>query len=308
MSDIELLGGSSVLFLVALIVVIRPLAVLASTVRSSMNWREKTLLCFVAPRGIVAAATASAFALRLEEYGYQEANLLIPYTFAGIVGTVLIYGLSAAPAARWLGLREGLRQGCLIVGAHPWARSLAEAIQRAGFTVLLVDSNRENVVAARLAGLPAWHGNILDEHAHDELDLQGIGRLLALTPNSQVNSLAALRFAEDFERREVYQLSSHGQEKQSRDAEAVPRHLRGRALFGSSHTYGDIERRMAEGFTVKSTPITKTFTYRSFRDLYGDEAVPLFLVGPGKKLTVITAEDEPDPVKGQTLISLALDR
>ena len=50
-------------------------------------------------------------------------------------------------------------------------------------------------------------GSILAEDLVDEVDLSGIGRLLALTPNHRVNALAALHFSELFGEREVYQLA-----------------------------------------------------------------------------------------------------
>ena len=64
--------------------------------------------------------------------------------------------------------------------------------------VTLVDSDWNNVHSAREEGLQAVQVNILSEHLEDDLDLGGIGRILAITPNSELNTLAALHFTEIF--------------------------------------------------------------------------------------------------------------
>jgi NhaP-type Na+/H+ or K+/H+ antiporter len=191
-SDLQQLGLPHLAFLAALIVVVRPLAVALSTLRSDFNWRERALISWIAPRGIVAAAVASIFALRLAEAGYAGAEQLVSVTFIVIIGTVIVYGSSAAPVARWLGLAQADPQGILLLGAHPWARAIAAELKDEGVPVRLVDTNYANISAARMAGLPVYYGNALTEGALDNIDLQGIGRMLALTANDEVNSLAAL--------------------------------------------------------------------------------------------------------------------
>ena len=153
----------------------------------------RAILGWLAPRGIVAAAVASVFALRLGESDPQAA-MLGPLAFLVIVATVSIYGLTVGPLARMLGVADPNPQGFLLVGAHRWARALAEVLKRAGVSVVLVDSNRSNVKAARMAELRAHEANALGDFIDEELDLQGIGRMLALTPNDEVNALAAQRF------------------------------------------------------------------------------------------------------------------
>src|SRR5690606_5026847 len=113
-----------------------------------------------------------------------------PLTFLVIVTTVAIYGLSAKPLARRLGVAEPEPQGLLIVGAGKLERAIAKAVQEEGFAVKLVDSNRENIAAARLEGLRTRHGNVLSDTLQEEMDLNGLGRLLAMTPSDEVNGMA----------------------------------------------------------------------------------------------------------------------
>ena len=135
----------------------------------------------MAPRGIVAAAVSSIFAIRLAQLGYSQAEFWESIVFFVIIMTVLIYGITGSPVARLLKIANPNPQGILIVGAHDWARAIARAIRDEGFKILLVDTNRKNIRKAHKEGLPAFAGNILSEEVYDNLDLVGIGYLLALT-------------------------------------------------------------------------------------------------------------------------------
>jgi len=299
--DIAALGWPSVLFVLLLIVVVRPLAVLASTAGSGLKWREKVLLAWVAPRGIVAAAVASVFGIALGEGpAGGHAAQLIPVTFAVIVGTVAVYGLSAGWVARRLGLADQNPQGLVILGAHAWARALASALHKRGVRLLLVDTNHDNTRAARMSGLPTWSGNILADYALGELDLTGMGRLLALTPNDEVNVLAVQRFRRVFAKRELYQVAGRSDK---RDA-GVASEFHGRTLFGTDAAYAALSSRVAAGHVIKSTTLSDEFTYEDYRTLYGPRALVMFVVGENRRLTVVTAGTELDPGPGQTLISL----
>jgi len=141
-----------VLFLIIQFVA-RPLSIWICCWGSGLNWREKTLLSWIAPRGIVAAAVSALFALRLEQTTLSDANLLVPLVFMVIVGTVILQSATSRPLAKLLGVSEPAPTGFLIMGANPLARALGEAIQSLGFKVLLAgtspDSEINRVVSAR---------------------------------------------------------------------------------------------------------------------------------------------------------------
>jgi len=296
------IGWDTVPFLLVLMLVIRPASVFASTIGSGLGWRERVFLSWVAPRGIVAAAVSSVFSLRLAEAGGQlESGRLIPLTFLVIIVTVIVCGLTAAPVARSLRVAQPHAQGVLIVGAHDWARDLATLLREERFHVLLIDTNAQNIAAADLAGLPAHEGNILSEELLDEIELAGIGKLLALTPNDEVNSLACLHLAGLFGRSDVYQLSTEAPIAQEG---AMPRHLRGRILFDLNVNYEFLTKRFADGALLKSTVLTHEFGYEAFKSLYGSSAVPMFLVSETGQLRAFTFNNPPFPRPGQKLISL----
>jgi D-arabinose 1-dehydrogenase-like Zn-dependent alcohol dehydrogenase len=225
--------------------------------------------------------------------------------FAVIVSTCAVYGLTALPLARRLGLSQANPQGVLIIGAHDWARAMAAALQEAGHKVLLVDTNYANLQAARMQGLETFYGSALSEEVHEDLDLQGIGKLLALTSNDEVNSLAALEYAESFGRAQVYQLPLRAKPQQGSDT--VSRELRGRLLFSPQADFSTLTSHFAAGATIKATPLTAEFNYRSYQSKYGESALPLFLVDEtGTKLQVFSLDRPLAPQPGQTVISLII--
>ncbi|MBI4539327.1 MAG: sodium:proton antiporter [Gemmatimonadetes bacterium] len=296
------LGWHSLLFVAILMLVVRPLAVAASARGSALTWRERLFLVWMAPRGIVAASVASIFALVLAEAGRADAEELVPITFLVITCTVAIYGLTAAPLARWLGVAEPEVQGALLIGAHAFARAVARILQERGFRVVLADTNRTNARAARLAGLTAFHGNVLSEPVEDRIDLSGIGRVLALTSNDEVNSLVAVHVSDVFDASEIYQLRPASTGEGEAAAAAM---LRARPLFREDATYQAILSRIDGGATVKVTRLTNAFDYAAFQRMYGEEAIPMFLIREKGRLLVFTADQRPTPAAGDVLISLA---
>ncbi len=300
MEDVRVLNpGTGLGFLAVLVLVARPLSVLASAAGSSLTWKERLFLAWMAPRGIVAAAVASIFALRLAEEGNPRAQELVSVTFLVIVGTVTLYGLTAGPLATRLGLSKPNPQGVLFLGAHPLARVLAKTLSGEGFPVLLADTNWDNLAEARLAGLPTYYGNVLSEQARDELELSGIGRLLALTTNQEVNTLAAMHFVEFFGRSEVYQILVHAEGGKKLELEP-----HGRLLFGKDVFLADLSRRLGTGEVVRKTQLTKEFTFADWKARQGDQALPLFLVTGANNLKVFVRGDSPSPGEGHTIIAL----
>jgi NhaP-type Na+/H+ or K+/H+ antiporter len=284
----------SLAFLALLVLVARPLAVIASTLRTSLSWRERLFLMVMAPRGIVAAAVSAIFALRLEEEGVRGAELIVPIVFLVIIGTILVYGFLAGPFARRLGLAEARANGVLIVGAHSIARGLAKALNDLDVTTMLVDTDPYNVTRSVALGLPARRLSVLTEEATHELDLRGIGRILALTSNDEVNALASTRFARVFGRRETFQLAP-GEKR--RDG-VLPADLLGRIIGIDGLEYGTLDERTRQGWRVRSSPAGEPIAAAAEGGLF----LPMARVFQGQ-LSFICRND-PVPTQG-TVIGLA---
>lgn len=302
---LQQIGLSSVLFVLVLVLIVRPVSVYVATLRSELTLREKAFIAWMAPRGIVAAAVASVFSLRLEGLeGYESAEQaasLVPTIFAVIIGTVAIYGLSASAVARWLGVSDQNPQGIIFIGANRWVRDVAAILHKRGVRVLLTDTNRQLIRQAQMQGLPAYHGSVLAERALDDIDLTGIGRVIAATPNNEVNTLATQRFMGIFDSSGLYQLSPSSEAKTT-DRE-LSKEFQARPLFAQGMTYGAISLRLDRGHIVKATTLSAEFDWDDYRTLYGDSAQPLFVLS-GAKVMVVAPDRPLEPEPGQTVVSL----
>lgn len=290
------------LFLALLVLVVRPAAVAMCTLRGGLGRRDRVFVSAMAPRGVVAAAVTAVFALRLEEEGFAGAEDLVPIVFLIIAGTVAIYGLIGRPLALRLGLAERNPNGMIVIGAHPFARAFGHALQRADVPVLMVDTNIGLVTDAREEGLPAYHGSVLSDQADEELELPGIGKLLALTSNDEVNALSARHFIHLFGRQNLYQLSPAG--SSSHGSTELSTELRARLIGREGLTYDEIDHRFAAGATFTSTPLTDVFGLNEWYEEHGEESVPLLLVRPTGDVTVASPDQGLDPRPGDTLVGL----
>ncbi len=292
--------GGALLFMAALILVVRPLTIAVSTWRTDLTWRERVFLGFMAPRGIVAAAVASVFSIELVDAGIADGAKVAPVMFMVIVGTVALYGLTAGPVAKLLGVAKPNPQGVLILGASRLMREVAHTLSKHHVHVMLLDSNWRNVAAARQGGLKVQYGNALSEHAIEELDLDGIGYFVAGTPNDQTNLLATIHVGELFQRSRVFRLSPE-EESETSD---VPKHLQARVLFDVTATFADLQKRFDNDGKITSTDLTDDFTYEAFMGRHRDIARPLFVISPAGALTIIEAGQQLNPKPGATVVSL----
>jgi hypothetical protein len=311
LSDLAEVGWAGIPFLILLIAVIRPISVWVATIGCRLPTKERLFLGAVAPRGIVAASVASVFGLKLATLGaglapdsvwLVESRLLSTITFMVILGTVSFCGLGAGPLARYLGLSDPDPQGILFIGAAPWTRELAQVLNKHSIPVLMLDSNFANFSAARMAGLNAQCVNALSEHVQESLELAGMGRVMAVTPNDEVNTLATHEYLRFFPRSHLYQLPFRG--KSSARWQTLSETRRGRPLFDSAATSVELNRKFAEGCVIKSTPLTDAFTLKDFYEMHGEDSVVMMAVGADNRLKVRTSQTPFNCVPGDSVIAM----
>jgi NhaP-type Na+/H+ or K+/H+ antiporter len=267
--------------------VIRPAVVALATWRSNLTRRERIFAAWMAPRGIVAGATASAFGLQLANEGIQGANRILPIVFVAIFGTVVLYGLTAAPLARALGLAGEDRELVLLIGGHDWARSLAAALRQAGVRVRLWVGREQDREAARAAGLEADRGRMIVDAVSREAELEEVTTALLLTPSDDFNAVVAAELRRDLGHPHVYRVAP--------DPEApdlVPPPGEAGIFVGERLTFTELSRRFAEGARV----ITGTAV--------GEDALPLFAVARDGGVSVATDGRRPAVRPGDTVIAL----
>ena len=296
--------GPAVLLLLAIIqFVARPLNVALSTFGSSLSWRERALLAWISPRGIVAAAVSAIFAIRLDELGYDGAQLLVPLAFAVIIGTVVLQSATARPLAKLLKVAEPAPSGFLIVGANPVARALGKALQELGNRVLLCDSSWENISAARMEKLPTYFGNPTSQDAEAHLDLVGLGHLLTLSPSSELNALACMHFRHDFAANRRFTLPS-GAESRRSDKHRSRDEVRGQPLGSSALSFPQFASSLSKGAEVRTTTLTNTFDWPAYQSLHGDRAVVLIARDPNGWIHIANQPFSLQPCADWTLVAL----
>lgn len=313
---IELSSLSSALvpgliFLAILILIIRPASVLIASLGSkTAKLKENLFVAALAPRGIVAAAVASIFALEFSHAAHdgmmlpgiaEQAEQLVPVTFITIIGTVLVYGLLAVPLAKALGVASKSTRGVLFAGADKWTRLLAKALHEDGHHVILLDTKYEKVASAKMEGLHAVRANILSEYAEESLDMTGIGQLIAATPNDEINTMAAQEFGHLFGRANCWQLTPNDADQHH--SKAVDPRQRARICFRGETRFRDLEAMALRGAIVKKTNLTDVFTLADFIAKQGEQARILFMNHAERGLEPVT-DDTKDLPTGTVIYSM----
>lgn len=287
--------------------VARPVAVYFSTMGSELTWQERVLIGWIGPRGIVAAAISALFALKLAEKGFADADLLVSLTFTVIIGTVLIQSLSAGFIGRLLGVSDPEPYGFLIVGATPLARRLADELADNDIKVVITDSSFANIRAARMGGLTTFYGNPVSEYADQHLDLIGIGRLLALSPQKEVNTIACMRYGTEFGRNHIYHIAT------SNDASTIEKHqtageLRGQTLFGENVTHKKLSSLLkSKELEVRTTRLSDEFRLKDY-DEKNPRAIKLMLIKASGLVEVFTAKQSPNAKPGDKIIAATVPK
>jgi NhaP-type Na+/H+ or K+/H+ antiporter/Trk K+ transport system NAD-binding subunit len=197
--DLMLLYTWKTAILFAIVVfIIRPLAVFLSTQGSKLTLNEKFFISWVGPRGIVAAGIASLFGSKLLKEGVEGAEYITPLVFMIVLGTVLLNATTARLFAKMVGVFLTQSNGILIVGASKVSRLLGHYLESNGRHVVLIDSNQNNIDKAKELGLEALNTNIYSETLSDNIELNDVGYLMAMTGNSDINKYAINKFSAQF--------------------------------------------------------------------------------------------------------------
>lgn len=304
LGSFESLGWGFPLFLAAVFLVARPMAVFASATGSKLSMRERGLIAWIGPRGIVAAAVASLFALRLEAEHVPGGELLVPAIFSIIIASVLIQSFTARRLAlRWK-LAEEQPLGVIIVGSGAVPVAIGQALQKAGFVVTLADSNWDALKRARMAGLKTYFGSIVSDHADHHLDFTGVARLLAMSNRPAQNTLACLHYRSELGTDGVFALRT------SEDHDKAKMTLTGSLkmpwLFDDRIDDATLEKALDSGAVIKTSKLRDNYTLADMKNRSEGLAIPLFAISPKKRLVPFTSNSEPQAKSGWEIMALHL--
>ena len=291
--EIADLGWVSLAFIVVLVIVGRPLAVALSALGSTLKTNERAFIAWMAPRGIVAAATSSTFALGLSQANVDGAEKLIPITFVVIVATALIYGLSGGPVAKALGVSSTGPGGVLIVGHSRVARAIAHALQDRGVTAVMWIADDERTKAAQAEGLTVYSGDPTDAASPEPPpELDNVENLMVATDDDGLNAMVAADLSENFGRDHVYQLATG-------EDDETGYYLRAKVLFDESATHEELAARLEQGARFESVKVGPKGEAE-----IDEEMIAMFVLGAEGELRIMVAGDEPELVPDSELTGL----
>ncbi|TDN88172.1 sodium/proton antiporter (CPA1 family) [Salegentibacter sp. 24] len=177
---------------------IRPMGVILSSLGSGLKINEIAFISWVGPRGIVAAGIASLFGLRLAREGVEGAEYITPLVFMIVLCSVLLNAATARIFAKLVGVFIKDSQGILIIGASSISRLIGKYLHDNNRHVVLLDNNSDNVLKARKLGIDAIEGSVYADDLMNNIELNDIGYLMAMTGNSDINKTAITKFKKQF--------------------------------------------------------------------------------------------------------------
>ncbi|WP_052461900.1 cation:proton antiporter [Sporosarcina koreensis] len=297
---IEIADWHIIFYVLAMLFIVRPLSIWISTIGTDLSYRERNLIGWIAPRGIVALTVSGYFASILLENGYKDADLLTALTFALVLSTVVLHGFTIGPFARRLNLTTTDESGVLIVGGTKFGAELARSIEETGNAVLMIDNSWAGLSHARKLGLPSRVGDILSEQTEYNLDMTPYRYMLAMTKADTYNAHICADFLHDFGREHLYQTAFHvGKGVDSFNVTG------GRTLFTPGLSIYDLEERMNLGHVFRKTVLSKQYSYTQYLRERDDRSVLLYILREDGSVEFYTPDEELQASAGDTVVALS---
>lgn len=285
MEDLWLIYNWETAILFALVVfVIRPIGVFLSTYKSNLSFNEKLFISWVGPRGIVAAGIASLFGLTLVSKGISDAEYITPLVFMIVLGTVLLNATTARLFARITGVFLKKSNGILIVGASEVSQLLGNYLVKNNRHVVLIDSNHINIARAKEKGLEALTTDIYSENLEDNIELNDIGYLMALTGNADINKYAINKFKDHFGENGSFRLVT---EEEKNDPTNNPKE----GLFSHTDDFTLLTKTAQRYPAINEITISDKDHYKSLIELTIDnnDSIPVFLKNNQGEMSIISS-------------------
>ena len=262
---------TGVLF-IAVVFIIRPIAVFASTRNSNLKLNEKLFISWVGPRGIVAAGIASLFGSKLIKQGVDGAEYITPLVFMIVLGTVLLNATTARFFAKMVGVFLKKSDAVLFVGASKPVRLIANFLKDKGKRVILIDSNKSFIQEALDSDIEAFKVDVYDDELANNIELNDVGYLIALTGSDQVNMHALNKFSENFGEQGAFKLASSKEITEASDSDRE-------SFFTPHDDYINLSEAYRENPIINKVNISNQKEYNSLLEVLSKEekSIPLFV-------------------------------
>ncbi|WP_261131271.1 sodium:proton antiporter [Bacillus sp. Marseille-Q3570] len=299
---LEIFNWNILSFVVLMMIVVRPLSIFLSTIRTDLSFQEKTLVGWIAPRGIVALTVSGYFDRALQDQGFEDARLLTPLTLGLVFATVCAHGFSIRWMARKLGLAIDDQPGVLLVGGSSFSAKFGEVLKELKIPVLITDSSYDRLITARNLGVPIYRGEILSEQTDYQIDFTPYEYMVASTDIDSYNALVCNTFVPTFGRTNVYQLSLHN--TTGDDLRGLDPTVSGNIIFHDGATWEVLNKKVESGYVFRKTKITDQYSFQQYVDERADDAELLCILKASGKIVFFTEENSVKGEDGDIVISL----
>ncbi|MEM5474384.1 sodium:proton antiporter [Hoeflea sp. AS60] len=303
LDEIRSLDWRAALFVAALLLVIRPVAIMLATIRSGATIQERLLSAWIAPRGVVAVAVSGLFGTLLADVGVEDAGRMVAFTFAVVVTTIVLHGFTLGPLASFLKLKKATKPGILVVGGSRWSTAFASKLKEAEVPVMLADQNWNHLTEARLANIPVYFGEVLSESAHHSIDPKRFSNLIATGDNDAYNALVCTDFGPELGRSHVYQIGRIDEKAR----QALSFTLGGRSLTKEPVSFLDLREKLLNGWTFQLTRLTDEFSWEDYEGSRPEGALILLWIKPSGSI-VFASTAANSPGTNDRILSFALPK
>jgi len=297
----DVLTFSIIAFVVVMLFIVRPLSIWISTIGTELTLKEKTLISWIAPRGIVALTVSGYFATILMEDGYDDATILVALTFALVFITVCAHGFTLRPLAKKFGLATPKQPGILIVGANEFSIAFAEQCKQMDIPVLIIDHSYRQLPAANEKGIQTYHGEILSEQTSYDIDLTPYEFILAMTDEAAYNALVCQTYIPEYGYDFTFLLPVR--EQTEAKGQKVPRAIKANILF--EEVQEAFVKKVQQGYTFKT--IEPAIDEKTTADKVDYPGMLLFIQKEDDSLAFVTRGKKPTVHSGDMLVVFSME-
>lgn len=287
--------------LAVIIFILRPIGVFLSTAGSSLKSNEKLFISWVGPRGIVAAGIASLFGTKLVELGIPGAEYITPLVFVVVLVTVLLNAATARLFAKIVRVFLKTSNGIVIVGASKVSRLIGSYLEKNDRHVVLVDTNGTNIERAKASGLEAINASIFSGDLTDNIELNDVGYLMAMTGNDEINKQAISKYGKVLGENGSFRLMNGEEKKQKSDVRA-----KNKEILSTTHDYAKLVTVANEYPSIQELPLESKEQLSMYLERMeaDSDLVSLFIKNEENELYLIADAMEKEIEKGSRLVYL----
>lgn len=286
-------------FVIAVLFLVRPLAIWISTINTGTTWQERLLVAMIAPRGIVAVAIAGLFGSALMEQGINDGDKILVFTFAVVATTIVLHGFGLPYLAKLLHLKSTDTPGVLLIGSTPFTISLSQQLANRNIPSLIVDRNWRRLRKAKMSNAETYYGDVLSEEAHHSINMSNWKYVIAATDNDAYNTLVATEFAPEVGREFVFEVATR-EAAEMKDEMLFT--IGGKPLEFNGLDYSELNSKLNHDWELTFINITDEYPLSQLKKDRQEGIVPILWLSKEDEITLIDSNTKLDSMTTYQLL------